>query len=142
MYLTQSPISLEKFFSFSPSPASGALATFAGMVRNHDHGSRVRKLYYECYPSMANKMMESLTIEAKERWPIDEIHLLHRVGELQIGETAVAIAVSAAHRDEAFLACRFLIEGIKHEVPIWKKQFFADQSSEWGICRHAAGTAP
>ena len=78
--------------------------------------------------------MESLTMEAKGRWPIDEIHLLHRVGELQIGETAVAIAVSAAHRDEAFLACRFLIEGIKHRVPIWKKQILEDGSGEWVSC--------
>ena len=85
---------------------------------------------------MANKMMGVLIGQAKERWPVDEIRLLHRVGELEIGDVAVAIAVSAAHRDEAFLACRFMIEGIKREVPIWKKQILEDGSGEWVSCRH------
>ena len=134
MYLTQKPIILENFFSLSPAPACGALASFVGIVRNHDHGRPVKKLYYECYPSMANKMMGVLIEQAKERWPVDEIHLLHRVGELGIGEAAVAITVSAAHRDEAFLACRFMIEGIKRQVPIWKKQILEDGSGEWVFC--------
>lgn len=136
MYITQAPIILEKFFSFSPAPACGGLASFVGIVRNHDHGRPVKKLYYECYASMADKMMGVLAGQAKERWRIDEIRLSHRVGELQVGEAAVAIAVGAAHRDEAFLACRFMIEGIKREVPIWKKQIFEDGSGEWVLCHH------
>ena len=141
MYITQEPILLEKFFSFTANPACGAVATFAGIVRNHDHGCAVMKLYYECYPPMANKMMGELIRRARERWPVDEIRALHRVGELQIGEAAVAIAVSAAHRDEAFLACRFMIEGIKREAPIWKKQIFHDGSGEWVSCHAEAAVS-
>ena len=90
---------------------------------------------------MANKMMDVLIHRAKERWPVNEIYLRHRVGELQIGEAAVAIAVSAAHRDEAFQACRFMIESIKREVPIWKKQILEDGSGEWVSCRHGQEVA-
>ena len=135
MYITQEPIILEKFLSFCPASACGAVTSFTGIVRDHDHGRRVKKLYYECYPRMANKMIGVLIGQAKSRWPVDDIYLRHRVGELEIGEAAVAIAVSASHRDEAFLACRFMIEGIKREVPIWKKQILEDGSGEWVFCR-------
>ncbi len=136
MYLTEKPISLEALW-FVPSAACGATASFTGIVRNHDHGRPVKKLFYESYPVMANKVIDHLISEAKRRWPVDDVAVLHRVGELEVGETAVAIAVSAAHRDEAFEACRFMIESIKHEAPIWKKQIYEDGSGEWVFC-HAA----
>ena len=110
-----------------------------GLVRNHDHGRIVKELYYECYPSMAEKMIGRLIEEAYEKWDIGEARVLHRVGPLDIGEAAVAIAVSAVHREEALQAVRFLIERIKSEVPIWKKQILEDGRSEWVVCHHSAG---
>ena len=138
MHITSDPILIDEFFSFLPDESCGALATFVGLVRNHDHGRRVKELYYECYPSMAEKMIDKLIKEAHEKWDIGEARVLHRVGPLAIGEAAVAIAVSAAHRDAAFQGCRFLIERIKQEVPIWKKQVFEDGVGEWVFCDHSA----
>ena len=136
MYITQEPILLSKFFSFSPSDSCGALASFVGIVRDHDEGRRVKELYYECYPAMAEKMIGKLIEETRQIGGVDEIRVLHRVGELEIGETAVVIAVGSAHRDKAFQGCRSLIERIKKEVPIWKKQIFEDGITEWVLCNH------
>jgi len=135
-YITQAPIRLEDFFSFIPDQSCGALASFVGIVRNHDHGRPVRKLYYECYTSMAERRIGMLVEEARSRWAIGAIRVLHRIGELGIGDAAVAIAVSSAHRAEAFSACRFAIEEIKKSVPIWKMEVFEDGTREWVVCRH------
>ena len=137
MYITPEKINLNQFFSFPPDPGCGAQSSFVGMVRNQDHGRPVEKLFYECYWSMANRNIDKLIQETKNLWPVHGIRVLHRVGMLEIGDVAVVIAVSAAHRDEAFLACRFLIEGIKREIPIWKKQIFQDGSAEWTVCSHS-----
>ena len=137
MYITDEIINLQKFFSDEFSRSCGAVASFAGIVRNHDHGRAVKSLYYDCYRSMAEKMIKNLIEEAEAKWDVDEIRVLHRVGYLKIGETAVAIAVSSAHRDEAFQGCRSLIERIKKEVPIWKKQIFEDGITEWVLCGHS-----
>ena len=134
--ITDQPIDLNAFFEATPDPACGAVASFVGVVRNHDHGRPVHRLRYECYRTMAEKVLASLVDRAKSGWPVTEVRVTHRIGELAIGDAAVAIAVSAAHRDEAFAACRFLIERIKHEVPIWKKQIYGDGSAEWVVCQH------
>ena len=138
MYITQEPIVLQNFFSWSPNKSCGALASFVGIVRDHDHGRTVKKLFYECYFSMANKMIEKIIVKSKRKWEVGEIRVVHRVGSLEIGEVAVAIAVSAVHRTEAFAACRFIIEEIKKKVPIWKKEIFEDDTSEWVLCGHPA----
>ena len=91
-------------------------------------------MHYECYPSMAEKLLQSIILEAKARWPLEEIRILHRIGTLEIGDTAVAIAVSSSHRAEAFEACRFVIEEIKKKVPIWKKEIFENGTEEWVFC--------
>ena len=140
MYVTREPIVLESFFSWSSRPACGAAASFVGMVRDHDHGRPVKALFYECYVSMAEKMIATVIEGSKKRWEVDEVRVSHRIGFLEVGETAVAIAVSAAHREEAFAACRFMIEQIKIKVPIWKKEIFEDGASEWVLCSHAAET--
>ena len=134
-YITCEPIVLDRFFS-SPDSTCGAVASFVGVVRNHDHGRPVSRLRYECYLSMAERVLAALVGRAKNNWPVTDVKVLHRVGDLNIGDAAVAIAVSAAHRDEAFSTCRFLIESIKREVPIWKKQIYADGSAEWVNCCH------
>ena len=81
-------------------------------------------------------MIKTLIDEAKNQWGVDDIRVIHRVGWLEIGETAIAIAVSSAHRAEAFSACRFMIEEIKKKVPIWKKETFRDGTSDWVSCTH------
>ncbi len=110
------------------------MASFAGVVRDHDHGRRVKELHYECFASMAEKKIGALIAEARRSWKVEEVRVLHRVGRLSVGDVAVAIAVSSAHRDEAFQACRFLIESIKKEVPIWKKQIYEDGTGQWVGC--------
>ncbi len=104
--------------------AAGAIVTFAGTTREGNAGRRVVKLEYEAYEPMALSEMRKLAREAGERWKIVRIAIAHRVGTVEIGATSVAIAVSAAHRAEAFEACRFAIDRLKEIVPIWKKEYF------------------
>jgi molybdopterin synthase catalytic subunit len=105
-------------------PHAGAIVTFAGTTRADNAGRTVIRLEYEAYESMALSEMRRLAREAGERWPILRIAISHRIGQVDIGETSVAIAVSAAHRAEAFEACRFAIDRLKQIVPIWKKEHF------------------
>jgi molybdopterin synthase catalytic subunit len=105
-------------------PGAGAIVTFAGTTRESNVGRRVIRLEYEAYEPMALSEMRKLAHEAGERWPIVRIAIQHRVGPVAIGETSVAIAVAAAHRAEAFEACRFAIDRLKEIVPIWKKEYF------------------
>jgi molybdopterin converting factor subunit 1 len=105
-------------------PAAGAIVSFTGTTRRDNAGRKVLRLEYEAYEPMALSEMRKLAIEAGERWKIVRIAIAHRVGVVKIGETSVAIAVSAAHRGEAFEACRFAIDRLKEIVPIWKKEHF------------------
>lgn len=104
----------------------GAVATFDGCVRNHSHGRATLYLEYEAYEAMALAKMNEIAAEVLERYAIDRVAIVHRLGRLEIGETSVFIAVSAAHRGAAFDACRYAIDTLKKTVPIWKKEFFAD----------------
>ena len=105
-------------------PSAGATVTFAGMTRNGNAGRRVLKLEDEAYEPMALSEMRKLAREAGESFKIVRIAIQHRIGPVAIGETSVAIAVSAAHRAEAFEACRFAIDRLKEVVPVWKKEYF------------------
>jgi molybdopterin synthase catalytic subunit len=105
-------------------PAAGAIISFVGTTRRDNAGRIVLRLEYEAYEPMALSEMRKLASEAIERWKIVRIAIAHRVGVVEIGETSVAIAVSAAHRGEAFEACRFAIDRLKEVVPIWKKEHF------------------
>ena len=102
--------------------ANGAVATFAGVVRNHSGDKRTDHLVYEAYAEMAEKKMAEIGKEIKERWSIENIGILHRIGRLEIGEISVLIAVSSPHRTEAFAACQYAIDRLKQGVPIWKKE--------------------
>ncbi len=106
------------------SAAAGAIVTFAGTTRQDNAGRKVIRLEYEAYEPMALSEMRKLAREAGRRWKIVRIAIAHRIGRVDIGETSVAIAVSAAHRAEAFEACRFAIDRLKEIVPIWKKEYF------------------
>lgn len=106
----------------------GAVVIFEGIVRNHSQGRKTLYLEYEAYEPMAVRKMEQIGREIKERFPIDSVGMIHRVGRLEIGETSVAIIVTSAHRGAAFEACRYAIDRLKQMVPIWKKEYFEDGS--------------
>jgi molybdopterin synthase catalytic subunit len=112
-------------------PAAGAIVTFAGTTRNETHGRPVVSLTYEAYPEMAVPKMEEIAARAREEFEILSVAAVHRIATLGIGEVSIGIAVSAPHRPAAFEACRFVIDEIKRDVPVWKKEVFADGSEEW-----------
>jgi molybdopterin converting factor subunit 1 len=118
------PIEVEALERAVADPAAGATVTFAGTTRNGNAGRRVLHLEYEAYEPMALSEMRKLMREAGERFKIVRIAIQHRIGFVAIGEISVAIAVSAAHRAEAFEACRFAIDRLKEVVPVWKKEYF------------------
>lgn len=107
-------------------PEDGAVTVFEGIVRNHSRGRRTLYLEYEAYDDMALRQMQSLLDQAKNKFSIRDVVIIHRLGRLEIGETSVLIVVASAHRDAAFDACRWLIDTLKQQVPIWKKEFFED----------------
>lgn len=104
--------------------SDGAVVTFEGVVRDHSNGQRTLFLEYEAYNAMAVRKMEEIGQEAREKFDIQSVGIIHRVGKLEIGETSVAIVVTAAHRRQAFEACQYLIDRLKQVVPVWKKEFF------------------
>jgi molybdopterin synthase catalytic subunit len=123
-HVTNQPIDLDELVRFVTDPEAGAVATFIGTTRNNNEGRQVIALDYEGYPEMAEKELRRIGSDAKIKWPICRMAITHRLGPVQIGEASVIIAVSSAHRDAAFAACRFAIEEIKKTVPIWKKEVF------------------
>jgi molybdopterin synthase catalytic subunit len=122
--VTDKPINLQELIDFVTDPEAGAVAIFIGTTRNNNEGRKVIALDYEAYPEMAEKQLARLGQEASEKWQICRIAIVHRLGPVQITEPSVIIAVSAAHREAAFAACRFAIEEIKKTVPIWKKEVY------------------
>lgn len=122
--VTREPIGLRELVTYVTDPSAGAIATFIGTTRNNNEGRKVIALDYEAYPEMAEKELARIGAEAKKKWKIERMAIVHRIGPVQITEPSVVIAVSAAHRDDAFQACRFAIEEIKKNVPIWKKEVF------------------
>lgn len=121
-------------------PAAGALVVFEGRVRNHAEGRPVRGLTYEAYETLAVKEGERVLAEARDRFVIRQAACVHRVGDLGIGDCAVWLGVTAAHRAAAFAACRYIIDEIKLRVPVWKKEHFVEGGSEWVRC-HACAEA-
>jgi molybdopterin synthase catalytic subunit len=105
------------------------VCVFVGVVRDTNAGRRVSFLEYEAYEEMALAQMQELAAEARRRWPVSELRLVHRLGRLEIGEASVAVAAASPHRAEAFEACRFLIDTLKRQVPIWKKEHFEGGAS-------------
>jgi molybdopterin synthase catalytic subunit len=111
-------------------PEAGGIAVFLGVVRDNNLGRQVGHLVYDAYPEMATRQMRVIADEVRERWPVCEIAMHHRVGRLEIGEASVGIAVSSAHRAQAIEACHYAIDRLKESVPIWKKEVWAD-GEEW-----------
>ncbi len=109
---------------------AGAIALFYGVVRDHNRDRKVMHLEYDAYPEMATKVMRQIAAEVKERFGVAEIAIQHRTGHLEVGETSLLVAVSSAHRSEAFDACHALVDRFKEAVPIWKKEVF-EGGEEW-----------
>lgn len=128
--LTDQPIDLAALQRSVEGPARGAVVTFLGTVRDHHAGRGVVGLEYSAYGPMAEQQMAVILAEAERAWPV-AVAARHRIGSLVIGDAAVAVAAAGGHRDEAFAACRFVIEEIKHRVPIWKRERYADGSEAW-----------
>ena len=120
--LTREPIDLGALHAVSG--ADGALCLFAGVVRNENAGRSVTHLEYEAYEEMALEVLKDIEAQARRRWPVSDLRIVHRLGRLEIGEASVAVAVASPHRAEAFEACRFAIDTLKQTAPIWKKEFF------------------
>ncbi|HEX5460039.1 MAG TPA: ThiF family adenylyltransferase [Steroidobacteraceae bacterium] len=119
-------------------PACGGYAAFEGWVRNHNEGLRVRRLEYEAFEPLAIKEGERILAEAIARFGVEHAACVHRIGALAIGENAVWVGVTARHRDEAFRACRYIIDEVKHRVPIWKKEHYENGDSGWVNCERCA----
>jgi molybdopterin synthase catalytic subunit len=129
--ITEAPIEHAALTERVRSNQAGAVCTFLGTVREMTGDRQTILLEYEAYPEMAIKKLAELEDQARARWPILEIALVHRVGRLDLGEISVVVAVSCPHRNEAFEACRWLIDTLKEVVPIWKRESWADGTEEW-----------
>jgi molybdopterin synthase catalytic subunit len=130
-WITDAPISEADVRRLVETPASGAVVMFLGIVRDHADGRSVRSLEYEAYPPMAERKMIQIADQACKRWPLHRVAVAHRIGHLAIGEVSVVIAVSSAHRREAFAACEYIMDQVKEDVPIWKKEHWADGVAHW-----------
>ena len=129
-YLVVHPIDASALLTQVHSPERGGTACFIGTVRDHHHGRSVLRLEYSAYAPMAEAECGRILAEAESRWDV-VVALQHRIGQLAIGETAVAVAAASAHRGDAFLGCRYVIEEVKRRVPIWKREIYADGSIVW-----------
>jgi molybdopterin synthase catalytic subunit len=128
--LSAEPISAAGLAASVP-PGSGAVVAFEGRVRDTNDDRRVARLHYDAYPGMADRVFAEILRRTRRTHPVTAVRVLHRTGTLEVGETAVAIAVAAGHRDEAFAAARYVIEAVKAELPVWKREEYEDGSSRW-----------
>ena len=135
MEITNKPIDKKEFYAALDNPTAGAVVGFEGLVRNHNEGLSVDALEYEVFASMALNEGKKILSEALEQFNISEIKATHREGRLNIGEAAVIVAAASSHRDAAFKACRYVIDEIKHRLPIWKKEHYTNQPAEWVDCK-------
>ena len=129
--IVKDPIDPAAILASVGSDVDGASMLFIGVVRNHNQGRAVGGVRYDVYEEMATGILAQIAEEAKQLVGIDHIAVVHRVGELTVGDVSVAIAVSSPHRAEAFEACRFIIEEIKKRLPVWKKERYGDSVEEW-----------
>ncbi|MFN8655553.1 MAG: molybdenum cofactor biosynthesis protein MoaE [Candidatus Obscuribacterales bacterium] len=138
--LTEQPIDHGALRTALADRRSGAIVTFEGWVRDHNEGRQVKALGYEAYGELAIKEGKRILQEALAKFDVHAASCVHRTGSLQIGDIAVWVGVSSAHRGEAFAACQFIIDEIKQRVPIWKREEYTDGQVEWVNCAHQGGT--
>ncbi len=135
-YLFDTPLSLDALLADGVHPESGGLAIFGGTVRNHHEGRSVLRLRYTAYAPLAARLMAEIEAETMARFGLTYCRVVHRVGMLEIGDAAIYCVTRAPHRAEAFAGCRHAVDAVKHRVPIWKEEFYADGSSRFveGCC--------
>lgn len=129
--LIDAPIDYTALTEEIRSDQAGAVILFLGTVREMTHGRQTLCLNYEAYPEMALSKMRELATETRDRWPVEKLGVIHRLGHLDLGEISVAVAVSCPHRKQAFEAGQHLIDRLKELVPIWKKENWSDGTTEW-----------
>ena len=129
--LTHEPIDYAALTESVRSNAAGAVVLFLGTVREMTNGRQTAALDYEAFPEMARAKFDELISEAHGKWPVVRAAIVHRLGRLELGDVSVAVAVSTPHRQQAFEAGKFLIDRLKQVVPIWKKENWADGTTEW-----------
>jgi len=125
-FVTTAPLDAQALAKAVADPAAGAILVFQGVVRNHSRGRAIRYLEYDAYPEMAEKILAQIGAEMKARWPLQRVAIAHRIGRLEIGEMSIVVAVSAAHRAEAFAAVAYAVDRVKQIAPVWKKEYTAD----------------
>jgi molybdopterin synthase catalytic subunit len=132
------PIELQTAYDLADNGANGAVVVMSGMVRNQTEGRPVEYLEYQAYEPMALRVFAQIANEVSQKWPIVTRTIIHhRIGKLRVGEISVLIAIGSPHRGEAFAACQYTIDTLKHQAPIWKKEHWSDGSSSWvsiGAC--------
>jgi molybdopterin synthase catalytic subunit len=135
------PLSVEEIYNKADNPANGAVVVMSGMVRNQTDGKPVVALEYQAYEPMALQVFYQIANDIRDQWSdASRVVIYHRVGRLSVGEISVVVAVGCPHRGEAFAACEYAINTLKHNAPIWKKEHWQDGSSSWvsiGICEES-----
>lgn len=129
--LVEATIDLAQVLAAVQDPRAGASLLFVGTTREYTGDQRTTELHYECYPAMARQQLQHLAEQARRQWPLTAVALVHRLGPVPIGEASVAIAVSAPHRAAAFSAGQWLLDTLKQQVAIWKREQFADGTQVW-----------
>jgi molybdopterin synthase catalytic subunit len=132
VYISPDPIDIAGLLKTAHHPGAGAVLLFSGDVRDNNRGREVAFLEYEAHYVLASKMIAEILHQAAGKWSLQLAIARHRVGKVAIGETAVVVITASAHRSEAYAASRWIIDRIKHEAPIWKCEYFADGTHEWG----------
>jgi molybdopterin synthase catalytic subunit len=132
--VTSAPLDVAEHAALVGDQSAGAVVTFAGVVRDHDGGRPVRELEYSAHPTAADVLAAVVSDVTQRAEQLRAVAVSHRIGRLEIGDVALACAVAAPHRGEAFAACAELVDELKHRLPIWKRQLFADGTVEWVNC--------
>lgn len=134
--VTNQPLSLAQAQEFIADHTCGGQDYFLGTVRDHNEGKVVSSLEYQCYEKMCDKLLIKFAEEAIKEFSVKKVFLAHRFGHLQIKDIAVLVATSGHHRDECFKATRYLIEEIKRQLPVWKKEHYVGEVAQWVQCHH------
>lgn len=129
--ITRVPIRVEDHLTHRAVPEFGGTVAFTGTIRSPNAGREVSSMYYDCYIDMAEQEIKRISDEARARRRLGAVEIIHRVGEVPVGEISLLVIVSAPHRREAFEACTEIVDDIKRRVPIWKKECYADDTAKW-----------
>lgn len=132
LHVTLAPLDIAGVYSLADDGANGAVVVMSGTVRNQTGGKPVASLEYQAYQPMAIAVFENIAKQIRTDWSdVNRVVIHHRIGHLSIGEISVLVAIGCPHRTEAFAACKFAIDTLKHNAPIWKKEHWQDGSSDW-----------